>query len=83
MLTTVPVNLTGVGEAVRLPTANVTPDFFTVLRVTTAMGRDFREEEAQAPVVLLRDGIWRSRFHSDIAPGKRSCSRSNRTTPRP
>ncbi|HEY2012072.1 MAG TPA: ABC transporter permease [Bryobacteraceae bacterium] len=59
------VSLTGVGEAVRLPAANVTPDLFTVLRVNPAMGRDFRPEEAQAAVVLLSDAIWRSRFHTD------------------
>ena len=57
--------LTGIGEPLRLPAANVTPDFFTVLRVQPASGRGFRTEDARSAVVLLGDAIWRSRFQAD------------------
>jgi putative ABC transport system permease protein len=59
------VNVTGVGDGVRLPAASVTPDFFSVIQVRPALGRDFRADEAQAPLVLLSDELWRGRFHGD------------------
>jgi predicted permease len=60
--------LTGAGEAARLPTADVTSSFFSVLEVNPAMGRAFLPEEERHGsnrVVLLSDKIWRSRFGAD------------------
>src|SRR5690348_8450287 len=34
-------NLTGAGDPVHIPIANVTPDFFPLLRVNPAIGRSF------------------------------------------
>jgi predicted permease len=62
------VTLTGAGEAARLPTADVTSSFFSVLEVNPAMGRAFLPEEERHGsnrVVLLSDKIWRSRFGAD------------------
>ena len=62
------VTVTGVGDAVRVPAASVTPSFFPVLRVNPAMGRTFLPEEEQPgrdDVVLLSDQLWRSRFGAD------------------
>src|SRR5438045_4146133 len=59
------VSLTGAGEPVRLPSATVTPEFFTVLRVKPAIGRAFTPDEAQSPRVVLSDAIWRTRFQAD------------------
>jgi putative ABC transport system permease protein len=61
--------LTGAGEAARLPTADVTSSFFSVLEVNPAMGRAFLPEEERHGsdrVVLLSDKIWRSRFGADV-----------------
>src|SRR6266851_2750695 len=41
-------NLTGAGDPVHIPIANVTPDFFPVLRVDPAIGRAFLADEGQA-----------------------------------
>jgi putative ABC transport system permease protein len=60
--------LTGAGEAARLPTADVTSSFFSVLEVDPAMGRVFvpaEEKHGSNRVVLLSDKIWRSRFGAD------------------
>jgi len=60
--------LTGAGEAARLPTADVTSSFFSVLKVNPAMGRAFlpaEEKHGSSRVVLLSDKIWRNRFGAD------------------
>jgi putative ABC transport system permease protein len=57
------VSLTGDGEAVRLPAANVTANFFDVLRVKPAIGHGFARGADRE--VLLGDPLWRSRFHGD------------------
>ena len=62
--------LTGAGEAVRLPTADVTSSFFPVLEVNPAMGRAFlpaEEKQGSNRVVLLSDKIWRNRFGADAS----------------
>ena len=60
--------LTGAGDAARLPTADVTSSFFSVLEANPAMGRAFlpaEEKRGNTRVVLLSDKIWRSRFGAD------------------
>jgi predicted permease len=62
------VTLTGAGDAVRLVTATVTPDFFRVLRVNPILGRSFAPEDDQQGrdrVALISEGLWRSRFGAD------------------
>jgi len=63
------ITLTGAGDAVRLPTADVTSSFFSVLEVNPAMGRAFlpaEEKHGSNRVVLLSDKIWKSRFGADV-----------------
>ncbi len=58
-------NLTGAGEAERIPTAQVSADLFSALRVNAALGRLFTNEEDQPggpPVVVLSHGLWQRRF---------------------
>src|SRR5437762_2051374 len=45
----------------------VSPEFFTTLGVSPALGRNFTEEEtaAQKNVIILTDAFWRERFNSD------------------
>jgi putative ABC transport system permease protein len=61
-------NLTGEGEPVRVEGELVTSAFFTTLRVNPAVGRVFAPEEdrpGNSHVVVMSDGLWRSRFGSD------------------
>ncbi len=58
-------NLTGIGEAERIVTGQVSADLFAALRVYPAMGRLFTNDEDKpgaAPVVLLSYALWQRRF---------------------
>jgi putative ABC transport system permease protein len=58
-------NLTGVGEAERIVTGQVSADMFAALRATPALGRLFTNEEDKpgaAPVVVLSYPLWQRRF---------------------
>jgi putative ABC transport system permease protein len=50
----------GAGEAVHVETANVSGDFFRVMRTTPAIGRVLTPADAQAeePVVVVSHGFW-------------------------
>src|SRR5207253_903095 len=45
----------------------ISPEFFTTLGVSTALGRNFTDEETdpQTNVIILTDAFWRQRFNSD------------------
>jgi putative ABC transport system permease protein len=61
-------NLTGAGDPIQILTAQVTPDFFSLLRVNPATGRSFLAEEDQPgrdQVVVLGGALWRNRFGAD------------------
>src|SRR5205823_11007120 len=58
-------NLTGSGEAERIPTAQVSADLFSPLHANALIGRVFTNVEDQpgaAPVVILGYGLWQRRF---------------------
>ena len=58
-------NLTGVGEAERIVTGQVSADLFSVLRVNALHGRVFTNDEDKpgaAPVVVLSYPLWQRRF---------------------
>ena len=60
--------LTGVGDPVRLNTAQVSAGFFDVLGVQPAIGRAFdaSERDATGPkVAILAHALWRERFGGD------------------
>jgi putative ABC transport system permease protein len=60
--------LTGRGEAVSVPSAEVGASFFDVLGVEPLLGRFFRpgeNEPAATSVVVLGYSLWRERFGSD------------------
>ena len=64
------VNLVAEGEAERVAAQAVTPSFFDVLRAEPLLGRTFVEAEGVPggeQVVILSDGLWRSRFGGDPA----------------
>jgi putative ABC transport system permease protein len=60
-----PLTLTGGGDAARVVSTTVTPDFLRVLRVSPAAGRSFGPQDVQdgsERVVLVSDALWRGRF---------------------
>ena len=58
-------NLTGMGEPQRVHIHMVSAEFLSVLGVQPIAGRNFRPEEdlpGAAPVAILGDGLWNSKF---------------------
>jgi putative ABC transport system permease protein len=55
------------GEPERIGGEVVTPSFFRVFGISPIVGRVFTEDEAQsrAPVVLIGNELWRTRFNAD------------------
>jgi putative ABC transport system permease protein len=63
-------NLTGGGRPERVQAVAVTPELFDVLATRPSLGRPFHDTDAQehaAPVAILTDALWRSRFGGDRA----------------
>ncbi len=66
--TTGGANLTGQGEALRVTAANVSANFFPLLRVDAFLGRTFTPEEdtpGNDRVIVLGHGFWQRRFGGD------------------
>ena len=62
------VSFTGPENPQRVEASNVTASFFDVLRTPPRLGRSFTTEEDRpgaAPVIVLSDGLWRSRFGAE------------------
>lgn len=62
------LNLSGDNNPVQVPIARVSPNFFSLLGVEPALGRDFTAEEGRPegkPVVLLSNAFWHTRYHGD------------------
>jgi putative ABC transport system permease protein len=60
--------LAGVSQPERIPTAGASTEFFSLVGVQPALGRDFLPEEGRPGgpnVVILSDSLWRSRFGAD------------------
>lgn len=66
-----PVSLTFGGQAERVDAELVSGSYFSVLGVTTALGRSFTPEEDRvangAPLVVLSYNYWKQRFGGDPA----------------
>ncbi len=64
------VNLTGVGEPIKVQGFRVSANFFDVLRAKPALGRTFvtgEDEPGRNQEVILSNGLWRRQFGSDPA----------------
>src|SRR5579863_6403328 len=62
--------MTGISEAERLPTQNVTANLFAMLGVKPELGRAFSESEDKPggpPVALISHGLWQRHFSSSPA----------------
>ena len=61
-------NLTGSGEALRVEGEQVSASLFSLLKVNATLGRIFTAEDDQPAgrhVVVIGNGLWKSRFASD------------------
>jgi putative ABC transport system permease protein len=61
-------SLTGRGEPQQVTAARVSPGFFSALGVQPQLGRFFADSEGRpegAPVVIISDALWHSRFGGD------------------
>ena len=75
-------NLTGVGEAERIVTGQVSADLFSALQVNAALGRVFTNEEDQpggTPVVVLSYGLWQRRFGGQASILNQSLTLNNKS----
>lgn len=54
-------------EPVRIASYYVSPNLFRVLGLHPALGRDFRDDDAGRPVVMLSHSMWVQRFGGDPA----------------
>jgi predicted permease len=64
------LTLTGAGEPTTVHTIVVTPEIFSLLRARPLMGRIFLPEDGKrgaAPVVIVSENLWRSRFGANPA----------------
>ncbi|MBM3744647.1 MAG: ABC transporter permease [Acidobacteria bacterium] len=61
------VNLTGAGKPERIEAARIPADFFEVLGVRAAVGRDLSREDQRGRAVLVSHGFWTS--HLGGTPG--------------
>jgi putative ABC transport system permease protein len=59
------VNLTGGGDAERLPASSVSSNFFDVLGARALLGEPFHSNRAHPDEVVLSYGLWVRRFASD------------------
>ncbi len=77
-----PVSFSAQGATERLVAELVSANYFEVLEVRPALGRGFTPEEGDPlhpiPVVVLSDGLWRSRFGGDAGVLGRAITISGR-----
>jgi len=62
------LTLTGRGDPADTSTIAVTPGFFSVFAIPPLVGRTLRDDDSQqgaAPVAVISEALWRSRFGAD------------------
>jgi predicted permease len=60
-----PASISGNGDPQRLWGQAATTNFFEVAQLSMTLGRGFRSDEQNAPVIVLGNRVWKSRFNSD------------------
>jgi predicted permease len=60
-----PASVSGNGDPERLWGQATSTNFFDVTQLSLVLGRGFRADEQNAPVVVLGYRVWKSRFNSD------------------
>jgi predicted permease len=62
-----PASISGKGDPERLWGQATSTNFFDVLQLGMTLGRGFRGDENNSPVVVLGNRVWKARFNSDPA----------------
>jgi putative ABC transport system permease protein len=76
------LTLTGRGEPADVSTVAVTPEFFSLFGTNPLLGRALRPEDGEggaAPVAVVSEGLWRSRFGADPEIAGRSITLDRRS----
>ena len=60
-----PASISGKGDPERLWGQATTTNFFDVTQLGMTLGRGFRQDEQNSPVIVLGNRVWKSRFNSD------------------
>jgi predicted permease len=60
-----PASISGSGDPQRLWGQATSPNFFDVVQLGMTLGRGFRSDEQNSPVIVLGHRVWKSRFNSD------------------
>lgn len=60
-----PASISGNGDPQPLWGQATTTNFFDVSQLAMTLGRGFREDEQNLPVIVLGNRVWKSRFNSD------------------
>jgi putative ABC transport system permease protein len=60
-----PASISGNGDPQRLWGQATTTNFFDVTQLPLTLGRGFRSDEQNSPVIVLGNRVWKSRFNSD------------------
>jgi len=60
-----PASISGKGDPERLWGQATSTNFFDVTQLALPLGRGFRSDEQNSPVVVLGHRVWKSRFNSD------------------
>jgi len=63
----IPASIGGRSEPERVWGQGVTTNFFDVLQLPMVLGRGFSSGEDSAPMVVLSETLWRSRYNADPA----------------
>jgi predicted permease len=61
----IPASVGGEGEPERVWGQGVTTNFFDVIKLPMVLGRGFATGENTAPLIVLSETVWRSRFGGD------------------
>jgi predicted permease len=60
-----PASISGNGDPERLWGQATSTNFFDVTQLSLTLGRGFRSDENNSPVVVIGNRVWKSRFNSD------------------
>ncbi len=60
-----PASISGKGDPERLWGQATSTNFFDVTQLALPLGRGFRHDEQNSPVIVLGNRVWKSRFNSD------------------
>ncbi len=73
-----PASISGNGDPQRLWGQATTTNFFDVTQLPLTLGRGFRSDEQNSPVIVLGNRVWNSRFNSDPNIAGKSITLSGR-----